>query len=178
MNLTSPVIAAGVIVLLGGIMLIWWWTSRPTLSGGLRALLNRIRHLLKTECLTANGKRLGENIAGAEVINPKVIFQVDQPLSSAGATFILRGNLAPDGCVIKPTAAEPRLLKHTGKAVVFENYADLKKRIDDENLDVTADSVLVLKSGGPIGAPSDVSLTRSSRRTNARAVPRHQPDRR
>jgi dihydroxy-acid dehydratase len=123
-------------------------------AGGLRALLNRISSLLNTNCITANGKTLAENIAGAEVINPKVILSLDQPLSRAGATFILRGNLAPDGCVIKPTAAEPRLLKHIGPAVVFENYADLKKRIDDENLDVTADSVLVLKSGGPIGAPS------------------------
>lgn len=123
-------------------------------AGGLPALLKQISSLLKTDCLTVNGKPLAENIADAEVINPKVILSLDQPLSRAGATFILRGNLAPDGCVIKPTAAEPRLLKHTGPAVVFENYADLKKRIDDENLDVTADSVLVLKSGGPIGAPS------------------------
>ena len=123
-------------------------------AGGLRALLNRIRHLLHVGCLTANGKTLGENFEGAEVIDPRVILPADQPLSKAGATFILRGNLAPDGCVIKPTAAEPRLLKHTGPAVVFENYADLKARIDDEALDVTPDSVLVLKAGGPVGAPS------------------------
>jgi dihydroxy-acid dehydratase len=122
-------------------------------AGGLPALLNRIRHLLHADCLTINGKTLGENVAGAEVIDPKVILPPDQPLSRAGATFILRGNLAPDGCVIKPTAAEPRLLRHTGPAVVFEDYADLKKRIDDEALDVTADSVLVLKAGGPLGAP-------------------------
>jgi dihydroxy-acid dehydratase len=122
-------------------------------AGGLPALLNRIRHLLHADCLTINGKTLGENVIGAEVIDPRVILPPDQPLSRAGATFILRGNLAPDGCVIKPTAAEPRLLQHTGPAVVFENYADLKKRIDDEALDVTADSVLVLKAGGPLGAP-------------------------
>jgi dihydroxy-acid dehydratase len=123
-------------------------------AGGIRALLNRIRHLLHVDCPTANGKTLGENVADAEVIDPRVILPVDQPLSRAGATFVLRGNLAPDGCVIKPTAAEPRLLRHTGPAVVFENYADLKARIDDEALDVTPDSVIVLKSGGPVGAPS------------------------
>ena len=123
-------------------------------AGGLPALLNRIRHLLKTECVTVNGKTLGENVAEVEVINPKVILSPDQPLSKAGATFVLRGNLAPDGCVIKPTAAEPRLLQHTGKAVVFESYAELKKGIDADDLDVTADSVIVLKSAGPIGAPS------------------------
>jgi dihydroxy-acid dehydratase len=66
---------------------------------------------------------------------------------------VLRGNLAPDGCVIKPTAAEPRLLKHAGPAVVFSNYADLKARIDDENLNVSADSVIVLQNAGPLGAP-------------------------
>ena len=123
-------------------------------AGGIRALLNRIRHLLQVDCLTANGKTLGENVDGAEVIDSRVIRPLDQPISRAGATFVLRGNLAPDGCVIKPTAAEPRLLKHTGPAVVFENYADLKARIDDEALDVTPDSVLVLKAGGPVGAPS------------------------
>lgn len=123
-------------------------------AGGLRALLNRIRDLLHVDAQTVNGKSLGENVAGADVINPKVILPVGQELSRAGATFILRGNLAPDGCVIKPTAAEPRLLKHTGPAVVFENYAELKRGIDDESIPITADSVIVLKSGGPIGAPS------------------------
>ena len=122
-------------------------------AGGLPALLQRIRHLLHVDCLTITGKTLGENIVDAKVHNDKVILPIDQPLSRAGATFVLRGNLAPDGCVIKPTAAEPRLLKHTGPALVFHNYADLKARIDDENLDVTADSVIVLQSGGPIGAP-------------------------
>jgi len=123
-------------------------------AGGLPALLNRIRELLHADCITVNGRTLGENVAGAEVINPKVILPAGEELSEAGATFMLRGNLAPDGCVIKPTCAEPRLLKHAGPAVVFENYADLKKRIDDPELDVTADSVIVLKSAGPVGAPS------------------------
>jgi dihydroxyacid dehydratase/phosphogluconate dehydratase len=122
-------------------------------AGGLRALLKQIGHLLHPDCLTVNGRTLGENISDAQVCNERVILPPEKPLSQAGATFVLRGNLAPDGCVIKPTCAEPRLLKHTGPAVVFRNYAELKARIDDENLNVTADSVLVLQSGGPQGAP-------------------------
>jgi dihydroxy-acid dehydratase len=122
-------------------------------AGGLRGLMNRIRHLLHVDSITANGKTIGQNIEGAEVFNERVILPLDKPLSVAGATFVLRGNLAPDGCVIKPTAAEKRLLKHKGPAVVFHGYPDLKARIDDENLNVTADSVLVLQSGGPQGAP-------------------------
>ena len=122
-------------------------------AGGLQALLNRIRGLLDVDCLTVSGRTLGENIEGAQVCNEKVILPLDQPLSRAGATFVLRGNLAPDGCVIKPTAAEKRLLKHTGPALVFKSYSDLKNRIDDEALNVTPDSVLVLQSAGPLGAP-------------------------
>ncbi len=83
-----------------------------------------------------------------------MIRPADQPISKAGATFVLRGNLAPDGCVINPTAADPRLLKHRGPAVVFEDYPDLKARIDDPNLEVTEDSVIVLKNAGPLGAGS------------------------
>ncbi len=122
-------------------------------AGGLTALLNRIRDRLNLDCRTVNGKTLGENIEGAQVCNDKVILPLDKPLSSAGATYILRGNLAPNGCVIKPTAAESRLLKHVGPAIVFKDYADLKARLDDEKLDVTANSVLVLQSAGPLGAP-------------------------
>jgi dihydroxy-acid dehydratase len=122
-------------------------------AGGLPALLEQIRELLHVDARTVNGKSLGENIAGAKVFNNQVILPRDKPLSQAGATFILRGNLAPDGCVIKPTAAEPRLLKHTGPAVVFNGYADLKARIDDEALNVTPDSILVLQNAGPLGAP-------------------------
>ncbi len=122
-------------------------------AGGLPALLNRIRHLLHPDCLTVTGKTIGQDIDGAPVCNEKVILSPRTPLSKAGATFVLRGNLAPNGCVIKPTAAEQRLLKHKGAAVVFKNYADLKARIDDEALAVTADSVIVLQNAGPIGAP-------------------------
>ncbi len=121
-------------------------------AGGLRGLLSRITGQLNLDCLTVTGKTLGENLKGAEVYDENVIRPADQPISKAGATFVLRGNLAPDGCVIKPTAAEPRLLKHRGPAVVFEDYPDLKARIDDPNLEVTEDSVIVLKNAGPLGA--------------------------
>ncbi|HZL38162.1 MAG TPA: L-arabinonate dehydratase, partial [Tepidisphaeraceae bacterium] len=122
-------------------------------AGGLPALLNRIGHLLHLECKAISGKTLGEQIADARSFNDKVILPIAAPLSHAGATFILRGNLAPNACVIKPTAAEPRLLKHTGPAIVFHDYADLKVRIDHEDLPVTPDSVLVLQNAGPQGAP-------------------------
>ncbi|MFT5470448.1 MAG: dihydroxy-acid dehydratase [Verrucomicrobiales bacterium] len=121
-------------------------------AGGLRALLGRIRDLLDLDCLTVTGKSLGENIEGAEVYNEAVIPPIDKPIAKAGGTFVLRGNLAPDGCVIKPTAAEPHLLKHRGPALVFEDYPDLKARIDEPDLDVTADSIIVLKNAGPLGA--------------------------
>lgn len=122
-------------------------------AGGLRALLERIRDLLHVEALTVTGKMLGEEIAGAEVFNEEVILSREAPLAPTGGTFVLRGNLAPDGCVIKPTAANPRLLKHRGPALVFRDYPDLKARIDSEDLPVTADSVIVLQNAGPQGAP-------------------------
>ena len=122
-------------------------------AGGLRALLGKIPDLLNLECPTVNGRTLGENIDGAGVYNDEVIRSRNNPLSPTGGTAVLRGNLAPDGAIIKPTAAEAQLLEHTGPAVVFENIDDLYARIDDENLDVTADSVLVLKNAGPHGGP-------------------------
>jgi dihydroxy-acid dehydratase len=122
-------------------------------AGGLRALLNNMRDLLDLDCTTVNGKTLGENIDGAGVYNDDVIRSRNNPLSSSGGTVVLRGNLAPDGAIIKPTAAEAPLLQHTGPALVFENIDDLHTRIDDEALDVTADSVLVLKNAGPHGGP-------------------------
>ena len=118
-------------------------------AGGLRALLNAMGEHLQRDCLTVNGRSLGENIEGAEVYNEKVIRKV----ADSGGTTVLRGNLCPDGAVIKHSAADPKLLQHTGPALVFENYADLKARLDDPDLEVTPDSVLVLKNAGPKGAP-------------------------
>ena len=122
-------------------------------AGGVPALLSRLRHLLSLDCPTVSGKTLGENIADAEVIDDRVILPVDRPLSRAGGTFVLRGSLAPDGCVIKPTAADPKLLVHTGRAVVFDSYPDMKARIDDPAEGITAGDVLVLRNAGPLGAP-------------------------
>lgn len=87
------------------------------------------------------------------MLNDEVILPLDRALRSEGGVAVLRGNLAPDGAVIKHSAADPRLLQHTGPAVVFDDYNDMAARIDNEALDVTADSVLVLRSAGPIGAP-------------------------
>ena len=122
-------------------------------AGGLTALLKQIGELLHLDCTTISGQTLGENIAAARVCNSDVIRSLENPVSSKGGTAVLYGNLAPDGAVIKPTAAEPRLLQHTGRAVVFKNYNDMAARIDDENLNVDETSVLVLQSAGPLGGP-------------------------
>jgi dihydroxy-acid dehydratase len=122
-------------------------------AGGLRALMAEMRDLLHLDCLTVNGRTIRENIAGASSIDPEVIRTRERPLASTGGTAILYGNLAPEGAVIKISAADPRLLKHTGPAVVFKNYADLEARIDREDLEVTGDSVLVLQNAGPLGGP-------------------------
>jgi dihydroxy-acid dehydratase len=122
-------------------------------AGGLRGVLDRLRDLLHTECVTVNGRTLGGNIEGAFVSNDEVIAPRERPLGPEGGVAVLRGNLAPDGAVIKHTAADRRLLQHTGQAVVFRNYNDLEARIDDPDLPVTADSVLVLQDAGPLGAP-------------------------
>lgn len=122
-------------------------------AGGLKALLQEIRDLLHLDCMTVTGKTLGENIAGARVVNAEVIRPFDNPAAPAGGTAVLYGNLAPRGAVIKPSAAEPGLLQHVGPAVVFEDYNDLQVRINEASLPVRRDSVLVLKNAGPLGAP-------------------------
>jgi dihydroxy-acid dehydratase len=122
-------------------------------AGGLRALMARIRDLLHTDALTVNGRTLGENIEGAAAWSDAVIAPREKPIGPEGGVAVLRGNLAPNGAVIKHTAMEPRLLRHAGKAVVFRDYNDLERRLDDPALPVTADSVLVLQSAGPLGAP-------------------------
>lgn len=122
-------------------------------AGGLRGLLSRLRDRLNLGCATVAGVTLGESLEGAEVFDDAVIRSLGNPLTEEGGTAVLFGNLAPDGCVIKHSAADPKFLKHTGPAVVFRDYNDMEARIDAPNLDVTADSVLVLQNCGPIGAP-------------------------
>jgi dihydroxy-acid dehydratase len=122
-------------------------------AGGLPALMTRIRDHLHLDVLTVNGRTMGENIAQAEVYNDDVIRTVDNPIYAEGALAVLKGNLAPDGCVIKPSACDPRFLKHTGPALVFDDYPSMKAAIDDENLDVTPDHVLILRNAGPQGGP-------------------------
>ena len=122
-------------------------------AGGLRALLSEIRDLLALDARAVNGRTLGENIAGAEVFNREVILPRDKALVSKDSLAVLRGNLAPNGAVIKPAAAESHLLTHTGPALVFADYNDMAARIDDPALPATPDSVIVLQNAGPLGAP-------------------------
>ena len=122
-------------------------------AGGLSALLKALSPHLQLDCVTVTGKTIGENVAGSEIFNPDVIRSLDNPVFSCEGLAILRGNLAPRGAVIKPVAADPKLLKHSGRAIVFDNYNDMNARIDDPALDVDANSVLVLRNGGPKGAP-------------------------
>jgi dihydroxy-acid dehydratase len=122
-------------------------------AGGLRALMSRIPDLLHTEAPTVSGTPLGAGLDGASVVNEQVIVPRDRPIKPEGGLAVLRGNLAPDGAVIKHTAMEPRLLKHKGPAIVFRDYNDLERRMDDPALPATQDSVLVLQNAGPLGAP-------------------------
>lgn len=122
-------------------------------AGGLRALWSGLQGLLDTSAKQVDGRTMADSIAQAQRIDPDVIRTTSDPIVEQGGTCVLRGNLAPNGCVIKASASTTRLLQHRGPAVVFENYPDLKKRIHDPDLPVTADSVLVLKDAGPQGAP-------------------------
>ena len=122
-------------------------------AGGLRGMLSRLTDLLDGSALTVNARTLGDNIAGAAVYSDDVIRTRANPLVAHDGLAVLHGNLAPDGAVIKPAAMEPHLLRHTGPAVVFRNYNDMAARIDDPALVVDKDSVLVLQSAGPQGAP-------------------------
>ena len=122
-------------------------------AGGLRGLLTRITDLLDTKQRNALGQTLEESLQGAQVYNDDVIRTRDLPLVHRDGLAVLRGNLAPDGAVIKPAAMEPHLWQHTGRAVVFKDYNDMSSRIDDPALDIDANSVIVLQSAGPQGAP-------------------------
>lgn len=122
-------------------------------AGGLRALMNELKDKLDLSCPTVTGKTLGENIAGAEVHKREVIHSFDDPVSTEGATAVLTGNLAPNGCVMKPSAAEKRLLKHRGPVIAFDDYNHMAREVERDDLDVTADHILVLKNSGPKGGP-------------------------
>ena len=122
-------------------------------AGGLRALLAELKDLLALSCPTVNGRTLGENLEGARIHDAEVIRARANPIKESGGIVVLTGNLAPDGAVIKASAASKNLLKHTGRAVVFEDYNDMAARIDRDDLDVDATCVLVLRNSGPQGGP-------------------------
>ena len=122
-------------------------------AGGLPALLKAGASHLDLSCLTITGKTLAESVADAEIYNTDVIRTPENPVLESGGLAILRGNLAPTGAVIKASAAEPRLLKHTGRAIVFDSFDEMNARIEDPALDVDESSVLVLRNAGPRGAP-------------------------
>jgi dihydroxy-acid dehydratase len=122
-------------------------------AGGLRALMAQLRDRLDLTCLTVTGRPLGETLEGAVVHNADVIRTLDNPVYAEGSLAVLKGNLAPDGAVIKPAACDPRFHVHQGPALVFDSYPDMKAAIEDEDLDVTPDHVLVLRNAGPLGGP-------------------------
>jgi L-arabonate dehydrase len=122
-------------------------------AGGLPAVMRELDSLLHGNCLTVNGRSLAENFRGAACFNRDVIATTQQPFNPVSGIIVLHGNLAESGAVIKPSAASPHLMKHRGKAVVFENIEDYKARVDDPDLDVDQTSILVLKQVGPKGYP-------------------------
>ena len=122
-------------------------------AGGLLGLMSRLRPFLDLDRINVTGKTWKESLEGAEVYDDDVIRPLDKAIYREGALAVLRGNIAPDGCIIKPSAAEQRFLRHTGPAFVFDDYNHLKKEINREDLPVTADSVLVLRNAGPQGGP-------------------------
>jgi dihydroxy-acid dehydratase len=122
-------------------------------AGGLRGFFIRLKDALHLRRLTVSGRTFGENLAGAEVFEDRVIRPLEEPIHPEGGLAVLHGNLAPDGCVIKHPAADPRLLRHTGPAVVFDGYDDLARRVNEPSLKVDEHGVLVLRGAGPLGAP-------------------------
>jgi dihydroxy-acid dehydratase len=122
-------------------------------AGGLRALMFELAELLDLACLTVSGQTLGETLQGAQVHLREVIRPLTDPISTAGATAVLTGNLAPRGCVMKPSAADPRLLRHRGPVIAFEDYNHMAREVERDDLEVTPDHILVLKNAGPKGGP-------------------------
>ena len=122
-------------------------------AGGLPGMLKQIEEKLDLSVMTIDGRTLGENLADAGVYDEDVIRPLSNPVYHEGSLAVLRGNLAPDGAVMKPAAAEARLHKHTGPAIVFDSYPEMKAAIEDESLDVTADHIMVFRNAGPVGGP-------------------------
>jgi len=122
-------------------------------AGGLLAMMKQIADRLDTSCMTVAGTTVGENIAEAQVYNDDVIRPLSNPVYAEGSLAVLRGNLCPDGAVIKPAACDPKFYTHEGPALVFDSYPEMKKAVDDENLEVTPDHVMVLRNAGPLGGP-------------------------
>jgi dihydroxy-acid dehydratase len=123
-------------------------------AGGLAPVLRAVAPLLNTDCITITGATLGENIAATSAPWPQdVVAPVDRPIHHGGSIRVLRGNLAPNGAVIKHASATPALLRHTGRAVVFKSLADMAERLDADSLDVSADDILILQNAGPKGGP-------------------------
>ena len=122
-------------------------------AGGLRGLMSRLTDRLDLNAMTVSGDTLGETLQGAEVYHDDVIRPLDNPIYPEGSLAVLKGNLAPDGCVIKPAAMEQHLQVHEGPALVFDDYATMRAAAYDEDLDVTPDHIMVFRGAGPIGAP-------------------------
>ncbi len=122
-------------------------------AGGLPAVMHAVREHLHLDCLTVNGRSVGDNIAERQTLNTEVIADVEQPFNELAGVVVLKGNLCEAGAVLKPSAATPALMQHTGRAVVFEDIEDYKHKIDDPDLDVDETCVLVLKNVGPKGYP-------------------------
>jgi dihydroxy-acid dehydratase len=122
-------------------------------AGGMRGMMNLMRQHLHLDALTVTGANVAANIEGAQVFNDDVIRPLSNPIYAEGALAVLRGNLAPNGCVIKPSACAQKFLKHTGPALVFDDYPSMKKAVDDPNLDVTENHIMLLRNAGPQGGP-------------------------
>jgi len=122
-------------------------------AGGVPALMTRIASQLALGERNVNGKTLGENLEGVQVLDDDVIRPLDKPVSASGALAVLRGNLAPEGAVMKASAANPKFFKHRGRTLVFDNPAEMNQACADMNLDCDEDTVLVLRNAGPVGAP-------------------------
>jgi len=130
-----------------------WYMEDLHRAGGLAAVLRELKPLLHLDCLTVTGRTLGEEIDAAPAFEQDVVRPMSNPVFRQGGIAVLRGNLAPGGCIIKQSAADPKLMQHEGRAVVFENAEDMAHRMDRDDLDVKAEDILVLKNIGPKGAP-------------------------